>query len=85
MNNLQLYIKQMLGEIDVEKLILHNANEKKRLMVKVKAPIIYKCYAHIMNNGNIGMSRKNKTANSDMNIKLIFNGNTKQLMEVSLI
>ena len=48
MNNLQLHIKQMLGEIDVEKLILHNANEKKRLMVKVKAPIIYKCYAHII-------------------------------------
>lgn len=85
MDNLQLYIKQMLGEIDVNKLILHNVNDKKKPMVKVKPPIIYKCYAHIMNNGHIGMSRKNKTANSDMNIKLVFNGNTKQLMEVSLI
>ena len=76
---LDFLVKQMLGEITLPQ------SMTKTQKTEIKQPIIFKCYAHITNNGHIGMSRKNKTKDSDMNVQLTFDGNTKQLIEAKFI
>jgi hypothetical protein len=78
---LEFLVKQITGEI---KIADHMKAIAERKVVKLP-PIVLKCYAHIMNNGHVGMSRKNKTKDSDMNIELIFDGNTRELVDVRLI
>ena len=56
---LEFLVKQMLGEITLPQ------SMKKTQKTEIKQPIIFKCYAHIMNNHHIGMTKKNKTDDSD--------------------
>ena len=58
--------------------------EKQKTAIK-KTPIVYRCYAHITNNSAVGMTRKNKTKPTDMNIELTFDGDTKELIGVKLL
>ena len=77
--SLDFLVKQMLGEITLPQ------SMTKQQKTEIKQPITFKCYAHITNSGHIGMSRKNKTKDSDMNIQLTFNGNTKELIKAEFI
>jgi hypothetical protein len=81
---LEFLVKQMIGEINIQEIFKTMQTEKQKTAVK-KEPIVYRCYAHITNNSCIGMSRKNKTKPTDMNIELIFDGDTKQLIGVKLL
>ena len=77
--SLEFLVKQMLGEITLPQ------SMKKTQKTEIKQPIIFKCYAHIMNNHHIGMTKKNKTDDSDMNIQLTFDGYTKELIKAEFI
>lgn len=72
--SLEFSVKQMMGEIEIPKYVA------KPIVVEKKPPIVFKCYAHIMNNGLIGMSKKNKMNDEDKNIILIFDGDTKEFI-----
>lgn len=76
---LEFLVKQMLGEITFTQSVT------KPKPIEKKLAIVFKCYAHIMNNGNLGMTKKAKTKDSDMNLKLIFDGDTKELIKAEFI
>ncbi|NBQ17285.1 hypothetical protein EBU24_03140 [bacterium] len=81
---LEFLVKQITGEINIQEVFKTMQTEKQKTAVK-KDPIIYRCYAHITNNSCVGMTRKNKTKPSDMNIELTFDGDTKELIGVKLL
>ena len=76
---LEFLVKQMLGEVTFTQ------STPKPQTLEKKPFIVFKCYAHIMNNGNLGMTKKSKTKDSDMNLKLTFNGDTKNLIKAEFI
>jgi len=72
--SLEFFVKQIMGEIKIPKSV------GKPTVVEKKEPIVYRCYAHIMNNGSVGLNKKNKIDDEDKNIILIFDGDTKELL-----
>jgi hypothetical protein len=77
--SLEFAVKQIMGEIKMPK------ESPKQVIIEKKEPIVYKCFAHIMNNGLVGLNRKNKTNDEDKNLLLIFDGNTKELIKAEII
>lgn len=77
--SLEFAVKQIMGEIKIPEYIPQQKPTEK------KPPIVFKCYAHIMNNGLVGLNRKNKIDDIDKNIILIFDGNTKELISAERI
>lgn len=80
--SLEFAVKQIMGEIKIPEYI---PQQKPTVKIEKKPPIVFKCYAHIMNNGLVGLNRKNKTDDNDKNIILIFDGNTKELISAERI
>lgn len=78
--SLELSVKLMTGEIKVP-----NIERPKQIVFQKKESIVYKCYAHMMNNGLVGLNKKNKTKDSDKNLLLTFDGNTKELIGAEII
>ena len=70
--SLEFFVKQIMGEIKIPKSV------GKPTVVEKKEPIVYRCYAHIMNNGSVGLNKKDKIDDEDKNI--IFDGDTKKLL-----
>jgi hypothetical protein len=77
--SLEFFVKQVMGEIKIPKSVA------KPTVVEKKEPIVHKCFAHIMNNGLVGLNKKNKIEDEDKNIILTFDGNSKKLIEAELI
>ena len=75
---LELSVRQAMGELKIPEHMFQPS--VKIVHTEKKKNIVHKCYAHIMNNGRVGMSKKNKSKDSQQNIILIFDGNTKELL-----
>ena len=77
--SLEFFVKQVMGEIKIP------ISVAKPTVVQKKEPIVFKCHEHIMNNGLVGLNKKNKLEDEDKNIILIFDGDTKELLGVEKI
>jgi hypothetical protein len=77
--SLEFAVKQIMGEIIIPEHV------PRPTIVEKKPPIVHRCYAHIMNNGLVGLNRKNRPAEEDKNLILTFDGNSKKLIGAELI
>ena len=80
---LELSVRQAMGELKIPK---HMYQPSIKIVHTEKKPnIVYKCFAHIMNNNHIGMNKKTISNDDDKNIILIFDGETKVLISAEFI